>query len=396
MNDMHDEGPMGADVLHTPRPKSLDQHIVFPGNPYPSLGVEMELWLVDPHTGHLIPKADAVLEGFEGSPFAKPELFQSIVEINTDVCQTVEEVERELHKRLGTFFSITDRLGIGAMCTGTHPISAWRQLPISSDPRYQEFVASMGWPARRMLISGIHFHVGAKSGEHAVALMNALTVFVPHLLAVSASSPFWEGHDTNMASCRTKVFEGLPTAGIPPKVRNWGQFVSLMRTFLQANSITSIREIWWDVRPHPRYGTIEMRICDGINDLKTLLALAAFVQSLVDYLQDLYDHGEPLPALQDWTIRQNRWRAAKDGERAQIIRNEHGTQVPLDTHILEWVETLQPSARKLGCLNYLQTLPKILAAGPSYVHQRKAIAEGGCFESLIRNMTREFRDQIPS
>ncbi|HET6346661.1 MAG TPA: YbdK family carboxylate-amine ligase, partial [Myxococcota bacterium] len=257
------------------------------------------------------------------------------------------------------------------------------------DARYQSLVETMQWPARRLLICGLHVHVGVKSGEHAVALMNALTVFLPHLLAMSASSPYWHGIDTGMASCRSKVFEGLPTAGLPPAVTNWGEFVSLMRTLLSAGSIKSIREIWWDIRPHPAFGTVEIRICDGINTLTEVCAVAAFIQSMVAYMQEMYDHGEPLPTLRHWTLNENKWRAARFGEKAKIIRNERGEQVELAGHIHDWLDRLAPTARRLGCTTELAHVPHILEHGPSYKRQRGMFDRSGCLEDVVDGLMHE-------
>jgi carboxylate-amine ligase len=212
---------------------------------------------------------------------------------------------------------------------------------------------------------------------------------LPHLLAMSASSPYWHGIDTGMASCRSKVFEGLPTAGLPPAVTNWGEFVSLMRTLLTANSIKSIREIWWDVRPHPAFGTVEVRICDGINTLTEVCAVTAFIQCIVTYMQEMYDHGEPLPTLRHWTLIENKWRAARFGERAKIIRNERGEQVELAPHILGWLERLGPTAKALGCAKELAYIPEILAHGPSYRRQRAMFDKAGCLEDVVDGLMHE-------
>ncbi|RYF10291.1 MAG: YbdK family carboxylate-amine ligase, partial [Deltaproteobacteria bacterium] len=303
--------------------------ITFPGCSTPSLGVELEVSLVDRESRNLTPRAPEVLALLQDATHAKPELFRTIIELCTGVCATAEQVRQDLRGRLQRLWAVCEPLGIGCMCTGSHPIADWRHMPISEDPRYFALVEKMAWPARRLLICGMHVHVGVKTGEHALAIMNAIKVFLPHFLALSASSPWWHGIDTGMASCRAKVFEGLPTAGLPPAVGNWGEFVSLMRTLRAAESIRSIREIWWDVRPHPLFGTLELRICDGVNSLDEVAALTALYQCLVVYLGDMYDQGVPLPSLRTWTLAENKWRAARYGEQAKIIRNERGEQVLL-------------------------------------------------------------------
>ncbi len=369
--------------------------ISFPGCPEPTVGVEMELSLVDRQSRNLAPRAPEVLALLQDPQHAKPELFQTIIELNTKVCRTVAEVRCDLQGRIDKLHAVCDDLKIATMCTGTHPMADWRHMPISDDPRYANLVEQMGWPARRLLICGVHVHVGVKSGEHAVALMNTLAVFLPHFLALSASSPYWHGIDTGMASCRAKVFEGLPTAGLPPRVSNWGEFVSLMHTFLAAGSIKSIREIWWDIRPHPTFGTLELRVCDGINTLSDVCGVVAFAQCLVAYCQDMYDSGVPLPTLRAWTLAENKWRAARWGLQAKIIRNERGEQTLLGPHIREWMTRLLPSAERLGCVAELKSLQRILDQGPSHVRQRAQFKASGRLQGVVDHLLEEFRSDRP-
>ena len=388
-----DAGWQGADLRTCDAREGLS--IAFPSCPTPTLGVELEVSLVDLQSRNLAPRAPEVLERLTDSQHSKPELFRTIIELNTDVCNSVAEVRKDLQGRLDVLRAVLEPMGLGMLCTGSHPIADWRHMPITDDARYRNLVETMAWPARRLLICGVHVHVGVKSGEHAVAVMNALTVFLPHFLALSASSPYWHGIDTGMASCRSKVFEGLPTAGLPPATTNWNEFVSLMRTFLAAGSIKSIREIWWDIRPHPTFGTVELRICDGINTLSEICSLVALVQSFVAYMQDLYDHGEPLPTLKAWTLNENKWRAARFGEKAKIIRNERGEQVELATHIMDYVRCLKPTAERLGCATELQGIGRILEHGPSYRRQRGMFDRAGMLEDVVDGLMAELAHDKP-
>lgn len=382
-----------VDTQYPPKTENREA-ILFPGCAEPTVGVELELSLVENASGNVVAAAPDILQDIDDEAHFKAELFQTIVELNTDVCSTVSDVRSDLSGRLEVLQRACAARGLSPICVGTHPTADWRHLPISSADRYQRLVEGMQWPARRLLICGVHVHVGVKSGEHAIALMNALGIFLPHLLAISASSPFWRGTDTGLASCRVKVFEGLPTAGLPPRVVNWREFVQLMRTLLTASSIASIREIWWDVRPHTGFGTLEMRICDGINTLDEVCAVTAFVQSLVAYLQKRYDRGEPLPQLRDWTLRENKWRATRFGLQANLIRNERGTQVSLAEHILEWVTLLHPTATELGCAEDLDFVRAILEKGPGYRRQRQFVAEHSLAE-LPQALVTELRHNRP-
>lgn len=378
------------------RSDNRPEPIIFPLCPTPTLGVELEVTLTDPETGALVPRAPELISAVGDPEHFKAELFQTIVELNTDVCRNVEEVRRDLTRRFQTLFEASDRLGVAPVCIGTHPTADWRATPISVGERYVNLVDSMRWPARRLLICGMHVHVGVRSGEHAIALLNAFTVFLPHMLALTASSPYWMGEDTGLASCRVKVFEGLPTAGMPPEVRNWSEFVALMRTLLASQTIQSIREIWWDVRPHPGFGTLEIRVCDGVNTLDEVCAIAAFVQSLADYLQDLYDNGETLPMLRNWTLRENKWRASRAGLKAKFIRNERGHLVSLEEHTHQWLEILTPVAKRLGCEQDLQRMAAMVDGEPNYARQRRLLKElGGSHAEMVKAMTRELRDNRP-
>jgi carboxylate-amine ligase len=302
---------------------------------------------------------------------------------------------RDLRGRLSTLLAVCEPMGLGVIACGTHPFADWRDSALSDGERYQRLVNAMQWPARRLLISGTHVHVGVASGEHAVAITNSLAIFTPHLLALSASSPFWQGFDTGLASCRAKIFEGLPTAGMPPRLANYSEFTQLMRTLKTAGAISTIREVWWDVRPHSGFGTVELRIMDGINTSAELRAAAAFAHALVEHLHDLYDRGEPLPTLRTWTRRENKWRAIRFGESAKLIRNEKGAEVMLADHVREWRDKLGPAAARVGCTGELASIEASLGRGAGYQRQRELYAATGTFVGVIDGLERELREDAP-
>ena len=277
-------------------------HIEFNSSPGPSLGVEVELELVDRQTGELVSAAtDILTELGEGHPKdehpkAKHELFECTIEIITGICGTVAEARADLSETLAEVRAAADRRGLDLMCSGTHPYSKWEDQEVSEDPRYHQLLEEMEWTAQRLQIFGVHFHVGVRHGERVVAIANALAGYIPHLLALSASSPYWEGRDTGLASSRSKVFEGLPTAGLPEQLDDWAEFEHFMETLVSAGAITTIREVWWDIRPHPDFGTVELRMCDGIPTLREVAALAALSQCLVTWLDQRSDGGRGAPA----------------------------------------------------------------------------------------------------
>jgi carboxylate-amine ligase len=367
----------------------------FHSSPRHTVGVELEVSLVDLETRDLTARALEVFQHFEGNPYMKPELFQTIIEVITDVCEDVNDVRRDLGGKIDLLQKFADQAGFGLLCTGTHPFARPQHFPITNEPRYHQLIEGMAWPARRLLICGQHVHVGVPTAEHAIAITNSMRCFIPHLLALSASSPFWKGRDTGLASGRIKIFEGLPTAGLPPNLTNWNDFTSLMRTLLSAGTISSIREIWWDIRPHPGFGTVEIRICDGINTLDEICALTAFIQSMVVHLVELYDAGEDLPDFKRWTLRENKWRATRHGDEMLFIRNESGDLMPIREHIEEWLEVITPVAARLGCAKDLEFIRTILAVRPSSYRQRQRFAATGDLTKVVDGLLEEFKTNTP-
>ena len=300
--------------------------IDFTRNDRPTIGVEVELHLVDSATGDLVAGAIEVLAEMGSQhpdgkhPKAKHELFQSTVEIITGVCETPAEARLDLQETLDELSEVAARRGLMPLSAGTHPFGLAREQLVSPDPRYHELIEAMQWPARRLLICGMHVHVGVPTGEHAIPVINELTRHLPLFLALSASSPYFEGEDSGLASARAKVFEGLPTAGLPPQISDWVDFEQFMSTLLDSECITSIREVWWDIRPHPDFGTVELRMCDARRQpCARPMALAALAQTLVAWcLERSFAAGDPArhPRASGRCGRIAGWRAAtaSDGD----------------------------------------------------------------------------------
>jgi carboxylate-amine ligase len=371
-------------------------NIVFNGSERPTLGVEVEVEVVD-QSGALATDTAAtkILAELGDTPGYKHELLECTIEVITDVCPTVGEVRRDLGGKIERLVEVADRFGYRIMCTGTHPFSAWADQTVSPDPRYHRLIETCQWTARRLLIFGVHTHVGIGSGEEAIAVANSLATFIPHFLALSSSSPFWQGRDTGLASTRSKVFESLPTAGLPYAMDNWGQFQRFMRTLIGAGTIRSIREVWWDIRPHPGLGTIELRICDGIPTLDETCAMTALSQSLVVWLTERYNAGLELPVHRAWTIRDNKWRAARYGLDAEIIRDEDGNLVHLRRSIGDLLERLEPIAERLGCCQDLLRINSILERGTSATRQREVHALTGNLSAVVDSLVEEMTQGTP-
>ncbi|MDQ1684557.1 MAG: glutamate---cysteine ligase / carboxylate-amine ligase [Frankiaceae bacterium] len=378
--------------------------IPFTSSPRSSLGVEWELELVDLETRQLargraaseiLAELGAPYDGGE-HPKAKHELLESCIEVITGVCTTVDEAVADLAGTVEEVRAAAERRGLGLMCSGTHPFTDWATQEISPNPRYAKLIEDMQWLARRLQIFGVHVHVGVRSPEKAIPIVNALTAYIPHFLALSGSSPFWMGTDTGLSSARSKVFEGLPTAGLPYQLSGWEDFERFMETLISAQTISTIREVWWDVRPHPQFGTVELRICDGLPTLHEISWAAALSQCLVEMLNGQLDKGYTLPMPKGWTVRENKWRAARYGIEAEIILDETGRTAPLRDALDELVDDLTPIAERLGCTSELCRVKEILEIGPSYARQRAvAAANGGDLTTVVDSLMAEMRNNAP-
>ncbi|MCW2948875.1 MAG: glutamate--cysteine ligase [Actinoallomurus sp.] len=363
-----------------------------------TLGVEWELQLIDADTKRLRQDAREVLAALPGlseteeNPKIRHELMESTVEIVTDVCHTVSEARADLAATIADLRSVVDPRGTALACTGTHAISDWRDAVMAPIQRYAELVEQMQWLARRIQTFGVHVHVGVRSPEKAIPMVNALSAYLPHFLALTASSPFWSGHDTGLASSRAIIFGSLPTAGPPHLLADWGEFEDYMDTLLRAGTIRSIKEVWWDIRPHPDFGTVEIRMFDGIPTLREVGMAAALCQSLVELFDHQLDRGYTLPSPAAWVVRDNKWRATRYGLDAIVITDDQGTTAPLRDELYELVHELEPIADRLGCAEDLKMVSDVLDHGAPYERQRAIVADGGSMEDVVRASITEFRE----
>jgi carboxylate-amine ligase len=376
--------------------------IIFSGSPRASLGVEWELELVDRETRELRSGATAILgrigpaDGRE-HPKAKYELLESCVEVITGICGTVAEALGDLSATVAEVRRAAAAEGLDVMCSGSHPFTDWSTQVPSPNPRYGRLIDQMQWMARQMQIFGVHVHVGVRSADKAVTMVNALRAYVPHLLALSASSPYWIGTDTGLASYRSKVFEGLPTAGLPYVLTGWPEFEEFMETLISAGAISSIKEVWWDIRPHPDFGTVEFRICDGLPTAFEVGAVAALSQCLVARMDAQIDAGQELVVPHEWVARENKWRAARHGLEADIIVDETGRTEPLRQALPRLVAELEPTAEELGCAAELAGALEIMADGPSYLRQRRvAAAHHGDLRAVVDSLVAEMQAGRPA
>jgi carboxylate-amine ligase len=252
----------------------------------------------------------------------------------------------------------------------------------------------MQWPVRRAMIMGLHVHVGVASGEKAIAILNAITAFLPHLLALSCASPYFAGEDTGLASCRVKIFEVMPTAGLPHRMLNWAEFQRFMKELITAGAIKSIREIWWDVRPHPGFGTIEIRVCDGTPDFEDVMAIVAMIQALVVWLDGLYNAGDELPIHKYWSIKENKWRAARYGLDGDAIYDDHGQTRPFRDDIRELLGLIRSAAARMEATDELNHVEKMLTRPGSYARQRAVYERSGSLDAVTQHLVEEYQHSI--
>jgi glutamate---cysteine ligase / carboxylate-amine ligase len=355
--------------------------IDFHRNERPTVGIELELGLLDGETLALASAYRPLSERLaaEGringdSPHFKPELMQCVLEINTDICETIADAERDLRGKIAIVESACDTLGLRLWWGATHPFSTWEDQKITPDSRYLQLVNLLQEMARRLVTFGLHVHVGVDSGDKAVMISDRIMRHLPTLLALSVSSPFWEGRRTGLHSHRSKVMEGLPTAGLPTLMRNWSEYVWLVNHMIETGFINTVREIWWDVRPHHNFGTVEVRVCDMPGNLQDTLALAALVQCLVKALSDEIDNGTYQHDSHPMMVQQNKWRAARFGNQAKLVDTvTYRSASVLDT-VARLVDLLREAAVELDCQSYLAHCVT-MAQNPSAAQRQLDILE---------------------
>ncbi|MDR2986188.1 MAG: glutamate--cysteine ligase [Nocardiopsaceae bacterium] len=364
----------------------------------PTLGVEWELQLIDARTRALRQDAREVLAALPelamGSriPKLRYELMQSTIELATGICSTVAEAKEDLAGTIAQLQRVTSARDMMLTCAGTHPFSSWRDAKMAPVQRYAELVEQMQWLVRRIQLFSVQVHVGLTDGNRAIPIINALSRYLPHFLALTASSPYWNGEDTGLASIRAVIFGELPTAGPPHRLSDWKEFEDYMDTLLRAGTIRSIKEVWWDIRPHPDFGTIEIRICDGVPTLREIGMVAALSQCLVQQLSLQIDRGYQLPSPATWVVRDNKWRATRYGLDAIVITDDSGATAPMRDELYELVRELEPVADRLGCGSELSVVSEVLDQGASYERQRAVMADGGALTEVVDALVTEFAE----
>ena len=358
----------------------------FNGNTTHTLGVEVELQLVDAQTGGLSNSIGKILEQVPNRwvDQIKPELMQSYCEFNSGVCTTVREIEHDLLEKLDWGRSVAEDLGLRFVWAGTHPFTPWQELKYSEGERYEWLTQAMQDITRRLVAFGLHIHVGVDSGDKAIHLCDRLLRHLPTLLALSSNSPMWYGRDTGLASYRTQIMEALPTAGLPQQMRNWSEYVWLVDHLVSTGFIRSIREIWWDVRPHHEFGTVEVRVMDMPMNMRHLLPLVALTQSLVAAISDQIDRGMYLTDCHPMVAKQNKWHASRYGMDAQFVDPDTMRAVPARDVVRRLVERCRPYAEQLNCAEELEGVTDIVEHGSGATRQREVFERTGDMTEVVR------------
>ncbi|MGY4643375.1 glutamate--cysteine ligase [Cellulomonas sp. URHB0016] len=366
-----------------------------------TVGIEWEVALVDADSGDLRQAAEAVLtavrpEDGSDNPHIKQELLLNTVEISSGKCRTVADAGADLQRSLDEVTAAAAPLRIDLMGGGTHPFANWAQQKVTDKERYATLIDRTQWWGRQMLIYGVHVHVGIEDRSKVLALSRAMLTVFAHIQSLSASSPFWAGKDTGYASNRALLFQQLPTAGLPFGFERWDELEQYVGDMLHTGVIDQFDEVRWDIRPSPRFGTLEMRIADGAANLLEVTAISALTHCFVEHFSSMLDRGEVLPALPPWFTQENKWRSARYGMDAIIITNAAGDEELVTDSVGRWLVELAPVAERLGCSAELDQVRVILRRGASYQRQRAvARRNAGELDAVVRSLVAEMKAGRP-
>ncbi len=331
-----------------------------------TLGIEEEFQIIDPETRNLRSHVQEILE--EGKVlllerYLKPEMHQSVVEMGTNVCVNIQEARREVTHLRGKLAGLAKKNGLCIAAAGTHPFAHWKDQKITEHPRYVAIIEDMQQVARANLIFGLHVHVGMESRETALKIMNTARYFLPHIFALSTNSPFWNGEDTGFRSYRIKIFERFPRTGIPEFFNSIEEYDNYVNLLIKTNCIDDAKKIWWDLRLHPHFNTLEFRICDIPMRVDETIALAALIQALVAKLHRLLKSNLGFREYRRLLLNENRWRAGRYGISGKLI--DFGKEEEVDTKLLinEFLEFVDDVVDDLGSRNEINYIKTILENG---------------------------------
>lgn len=368
---------------------SVAEHRFGSSEPY-TLGLEEEYMLLDPETLALVQRADTILEADQEGEFAARttcELFQSEVEGQTPICATVGEAAAELRRLRSHLEELVAEQGLVLASAGTHPFARYEDQVVTDRVRYRRLVEQVQYPARRELVFGLHVHVGVPDPETAIQVVRALRVQIPALIALSTSSPFWRGVPSGLRSTRHSIFDTVPRSGLPPAFDDWGAFTAYVEALERAGVLEDYTRIWWDVRPHPRLGTVEVRAMDAVERVEDAIALAAYVQALVKRATE-EPPSPPWNALEGALVRENKWQAIRYGLEAAVIGAD-AEPVPIRSQILRTLDELSEAAGELESETELLAVEEIVRAGTGAERQLAVFAATADIRAVTRTIAAE-------
>ena len=356
--------------------------------------------LLDATTFDLVQHIDTVLAAVEGSDLEavlQPELMQSVLEISTPICRSIGEVEEHLRGLRTAVTSIAREMSMRVGSAGTHPFSLFERQRITARDRYRALVDQLQYVARRELIFGMHVHVAVDDPEKAIRVVNGLLVNLPQLLALSASSPFWRGEPTGLSSTRQLVFAAFPRSGPPPRFRDYADYAEVVAQLERTGCIADYTHVWWDIRPHPRLGTIEIRVCDAVTRVEDAVAITAYCQSLVKHYCERYERDEEIPSFHRILTSENKWLAARYGLEAPIMDLLTGrrNRVPISQLVRRTLRDLEPHARELGYDRELEGVREILSRGSSADRQLRTFNANRDIVEVVQAIADETEASVP-
>ena len=362
-----------------------------------TIGVEEEFQIIDPETlelrSHVVQLISSAAARGVGD-LVKQEMHQSIVETGTKICENVSELRLEMHRTRSELVLAAESTGLRVAAAGTHPFSSWIDQVISPGERYQNIVEEMGQLARSLLIFGIHIPIAMPDKQTTIDMMNMVRYFLPHLLALSTSSPFWMGRNTGLKSFRTTVFRRFPRTGIPEVFESWSEYENFINLLVKLNCIDTGKKIWWDVRPHPAYGTLEFRMFDTATRVEEAVAIAALTQAIVVKLHRLYTHNQSWRIYRRALIEENKWRAARYGIEGKLIDFGREAEVPMRELMLELMELIDDVVDDLGSRSSVEYIHTILNEGTSAERQLRVYQQTGDLKEVVRHLVMETRASV--
>jgi carboxylate-amine ligase len=368
-------------------------------HPTPSftLGIEEEFQIVDPETREL---RSHVLEMFAQGELRlkdqiKREMHQPVVEVGTQICANVQEARAEVTRLRSELIRLARQNGLRIAAAGTHPISHWSNIPITDAPRYAQIVSDLQMVARANLIFGLHVHVAVEDNETRIQLMNAARYFLPHVFALSVNSPFWCGVNTGWKSYRTKVFERFPRTGLPDDFRSWSEFQEYLSMLIATNTVDDGKKIWWDLRPHPFFPTLEYRICDVPMRVDETICLAALFQALTVKLWKIYRSNMMWRYYRRSLINENKSRAARYGLDGKLIDFGLGTEVGAETLIAELLEFIDDVVDELGSRSEINYVREILRNRPGADRQLRVYEQTQSLQAVVDYIIAETESGVP-